>query len=430
MKASLSFLPYGWLWNSALLEDLCQLEEVLTEGADTDTLFSGRAAYVNALYGNPLADFDFSYFPNKKTELFLYAITNRKKSFLTLAQEQEELLLDLPDGSMLFEPDIYRNHLNLNTLNAQNLKDCYGLVEFRQRLGLLEPRWYTFEELKQLNYANVKEMELYGYLTCKKSDEKLCILKELLKKKCVPVNFTTEQLQKVAKSLSQKRLSRWMQEEFQNITDLKPGTAMWLLANLDDLHGFEKEITKDKQVYFLLRDKELLSQCHSVPELKELLCKQDISWKSLKEELMLTEEFQKENQERVQEFLFEGGAEIMAAYLKSRPCKQEEIRRLVVAELLGKFPELKYPVGDLEREIAYPITTKTENEWKTDLCRTSGRFLAREETGLLPVMQIGEIPVYSCLSYIDGTNNECLLSCFDSNKKLLFIEEKGETGFL
>ena len=95
-----------WLWNSALLEDLCQLEEVLTEGADTDTLFSGRAAYVNALYGNPLADFDFSYFPNKKTELFLYAITNRKKSFLTLAQEQEELLLDLPDGSMLFEPDI------------------------------------------------------------------------------------------------------------------------------------------------------------------------------------------------------------------------------------------------------------------------------------------------------------------------------------
>jgi len=81
---------------------------------------------------------------------------------------------------------------------------------------------------------------------------------------------------------------------------------------------------------------------------------------SLKEELMLTEDFQKENQERIQEFLFEGGAEIMAAYLKSRPGKQEEIRRLVVAELLGKFQELKYPDGDLEREIAYPITPETE----------------------------------------------------------------------
>lgn len=137
---------------------------------------------------------------------------------------------------------------------------------------------------------------------------------------------------------------------------------MWLLASLEDLYGFEKEITKDKQVYFLLRDKELLSQCHSVSGLKELLC------------------------------------------------KQEEIRRLVVAELLGKFSELKYPAGDLEREIAYPITTETENEWKTDLCRSAGCFLAKEETGLLPVMQIGEIPIYSCLSYIDGTNNECLLS--------------------
>lgn len=145
-----------WLWNSALLEDLCQLEKLLTESTDTDTLFSGRAAYVNALYGNPLTDFDFSYFPNKKTELFLYAITNRKKSFLKLAQEQEELLLDLPDGSMLFEPDIYRNHLNLNTLNAQNLKDCYGLVGFKQRLGLLEQRWYTFEEIKAVKLCECK----------------------------------------------------------------------------------------------------------------------------------------------------------------------------------------------------------------------------------------------------------------------------------
>lgn len=83
----------------------------------------------------------------------------------------------------------------------------------------------------------------------------------------------------------------------------------------------------------------------------------------------------------------------------------------------------------MEREIAYPITPETEKDWKTDLCRTSGRFLAREETGLLPVMQIGEIPIYSCLFYIDGTNNECLLSCFDSNKKLLFIEKNGETVF-
>lgn len=101
----------------------------------------------------------------------------------------------------------------------------------------------------------------------------------------------------------------------------------------------------------------------------------------------------------------------------------------MVAELLGKFSELKYPAGDLEREIAYPITSETENEWKNDLCRSAGSFLAKEETGLLPVMQIGEIPIYSCLSYIDGTNNECLLSCFDSNKKLLFIEKNGETVF-
>ena len=53
----------------------------------------------------------------------------------------------------------------------------------------------------------------------------------------------------------------------------------------------------------------------------------------------------------------------------------------------------------------------------------------KEETGLLPVMQIGEIPSYSCLSYRSGLNSDCLLSCFDSNKKFLFIRKNGKVVF-
>lgn len=64
-----------------------------------------------------------------------------------------------------------------------------------------------------------------------------------------------------------------------------------------------------------------------------------------------------------------------------------------------------------------------------DLIHTSGNLVAYEETGLLPVMQIGEIPTHSCISYRTGHNSECLLSCFDSNKKFLFIKKNGQAVF-
>ena len=64
-------------------------------------------------------------------------------------------------------------------------------------------------------------------------------------------------------------------------------------------------------------------------------------WGVLKEKLTFSEDFVKTNATRIGEFIFAGGAEVIATYLKQQPSKKEEIRRLVVAELLGKFEKLK-----------------------------------------------------------------------------------------
>lgn len=119
----------------------------------------------------------------------------------------------------------------------------------------------------------------------------------------------------------------------------------------------------------------------------------------------------------------------METFLERQPSKIEEIRRLVTAELLGKFDELKYPSGDLMREIDFEVSEEAEKEWKKDRTFTRGNLVLKEETGLLPVMQIGEIPSYSCLSYRSGLNSDCLLSCFDSNKKFFFIRKNGQVVF-
>ena len=150
----------------------------------------------------------------------------------------------------------------------------------------------------------------------------------------------------------------------------------------------EKEIPMEQQALFLLKDLALVKKCNSLSELKEQLILGDISWRLLKEKLAFSEEFIQENAARIGNFLFVGGAEIMETFLERQPSKIEEIRRLVTAELLGKFDELKYPSGDLMREIDFEVSEEAEKEWKIDRTFTSKNLVLKEETGLLPVMQL------------------------------------------
>lgn len=417
-----------WLWNEALYEDLCKLERAFTDGADPAEVFSSKVSYVNTLYQNPVSKISLSSLSEEKSEILLYAITQKKKAFLNLINEEAELFYDLPNASMLLKKEVYQEYINLNTLNRKNLKDSADLILSRDRFELLAKREHTFEELKLLCTAKEAVIELYEQLTCK-SDERLLVLRELIKRECVPHSFWEGQIEPLAAALSKKPLSRWIREDFRNIPDLSYGTALWLLVYREQLKGMEKEITMEQQALFLLKDLALVKKCNSLSELKEQLILGDISWRLLKEKLAFSEEFIQENAARIGNFLFVGGAEIMETFLERQPSKIEEIRRLVTAELLGKFDELKYPSGDLMREIDFEVSEEAEKEWKIDRTFTSKNLVLKEETGLLPVMQIGEIPSYSCLSYRSGLNSDCLLSCFDSNKKFLFIRKNGKVVF-
>lgn len=425
-------LSYGlqlWLWNGALYADLCKLERIFMDGMGASEVFKSRVSYVNTLYQNPLSGIDLSGLSYKKSELLLYAITQKKKNFLRLIQKEKMLIDDLPDNSLLLEESVYREYLNLNTVNKKNLKESADLILPRRQFHDLEKRTYTFEELKLLCRAEKTVICLYGQLTCMRIDDRICVLRELLKRKCMPKTFQDGQLGILAKALSIKPLSRWIREDFGNIRGLSYETAVWLLVYQEQLKGMEKEITMEEQVFYLLKNLELIKKCGSFLELKEKLIMRDISWGVLKEKLTFSEDFVKTNATRIGEFIFAGGAEVMATYLKQQPSKKEEIRRLVVAELIGKFEKLKYPAGDLSREIDFAVSKEVELEWEKDLTYICGDLTLQEETRLLPIMQIGEIPTYSCISYRTGSNSHCLLSCFDSNKKFLFIQKNGQVVF-
>ena len=255
------------------------------------------------------------------------------------------------------------------------------------------------------------------------------MIRELIKRDCLTDALEENQIERLAEALSKKSLSRWMQEDFKNILDLQHETAIWILIFLMDFTELLKELTRDNQVYFLLHNQNLLNGCSGLPALMDKLLAQDPSWKNLKTELNISDAFVAENKSNIQKFIYEGGAEITTSFLNRQPKKKEEIRRIVNAELLGKFMELKYHEGDLEREIAFPIKRDTEEIWKEKLLRVDCGWEIWEEDSLLPVMQIGEVPLRSCISYRNGPNCDCLLSCFDANKKIIFIKHNGKIVF-
>ena len=53
-------------------------------------------------------------------------------------------------------------------------------------------------------------------------------------------------------------------------------------------------------------------------------------------------------------------------------------------------------------------------------------FEVAERDDFFTTMRIGEIPEYTCLNYRTGSHRECLLACFDSNKKFLFATLHGK----
>lgn len=154
----------------------------------------------------------------------------------------------------------------------------------------------------------------------------------------------------------------------------------------------------------------------------------DQDWLDLKERFSITDEFVEQYKEAVTNFLLRGGSAMVRAlygYLQGDDKAIEALRRIVQAELMGQFYALKYFADDLQREIRYPISEVQEAAWKRNLTLERGPFAAEEADDFYFTMRLGELPHATCLSCWSGSQRDCLLAAFDSNKKMILIR-KGE----
>lgn len=410
------------LENRALLYDLERLRKKADEGKiqEAHQMIVSRAAYISFFYNEY---FDENWNDERKEELVIYAVTHKKKAFLSLVRNNPEIFRSLPYDSLLFQKSFYSCVVNINTLNAKNLKQCRNIKYYPEDiLKLLSAKIHTFEEVSALQELPIEYAALYSELQNERVDDRLKVMREIIKRKCLRQDMDISAL---AAKLSLYPLSKWMQTEFVHIKDLNDDVAMKLLQNFDKIRHLVNDIKIVSEARYVADNAEVFSQYADMDSVRNDMLEKDQEWLQLRDTFDFDQKFVQNNKERIMTFLYEDGAHIMWTYYTNVSHKKEELRRLISAELLGRFKELKYHSNDLENELDYPITKTAKHIWMENLYEEEGSLCVWEEDGLLPVMKMGEIPSRTCLSYVDGVYKRCLLASHDSNKKVLYVSWNG-----
>ncbi|WP_373210070.1 hypothetical protein [Allofournierella massiliensis] len=384
-------------------------------------------SYLNVLYSGRL-HLDFSAIRRHQFPILTYAVQHGKKHFLDLVSEHSELFLSLGRYALLFE-DKFCEHCNLNSLTARNLQACDTVERGSSYFDLLEDgRQYTFEEMWLLWRKDEIYVRLYAMLTPLSVDRRLLTLRQLLKYGLVSRHMEDQELEQLARCLLEKPFSEWYRGTFGHIRSLTRRTAMRLLQRYEQLQVFIPELQSEADAIFALNNEAVIAGQKNWAQVRASVLTMDQDWLDLKQRFSFTDEFVEQHREPVTNFLLRGGSAMVRSlydYLQGNDKAIEALRRIVQAELMGQFYALKYFADDLQREIRYPISEVQEAAWKRNLTLERGPFSAEEADDFYFTMRLGELPHSTCLSCWTGSQRDCLLAAFDSNKKMILIW-KGE----
>lgn len=413
-----------WLRNGALEYELDWFGRrngiPLTE---RDGILGTYIGYTNALYSGQL-DIPFERVQTWQKDVLFYAIAHKKHHFLKLITENFEVFESLDSYVMLFDPEFYKR-CNLNTLTCSNLEECRGNIRMQSHLEELAEREYTFAELKLLRYAAPVYRKLYNRLTIARVDERLIVMRQLLKNHLLPEELNEEQLDVLAGRLSQKPLSVWHERQFSHIKGVSMSDTLHFLLEFDILERFLPQMQEREEILYAIRNAGLLRIYPDWKQAREEIILVDRDFWKLREYMNLTDEFVLQNERHIKKFLLAEGAEMTRIYYEYTPQK-EAFRRIVQAELMGKFKELKYFGDDLEKEISHPINAAQRENWKLNREMRRKEFEVREVDDFYTTLKVGLLPHRTCLSYKDGMHRDCVLAGYDSNKKILIAKKHGK----
>ena len=151
--------------------------------------------------------------------------------------------------------------------------------------------------------------------------------------------------------------------------------------------------------------------------------------KSLINQLDLSEEFKRENKENILKFCLSDDFYLTTSYLKNYRTKDIQKRGILLitkAIMANKYEDLKFVKSDIKKEISMDITNEAFESWKRTDVLERNSYVIKDVSDFSTIMRMGEIPVRSCMNYRDGMYSHCLLSNFDTSKKMITIHKNGK----
>lgn len=329
-------------------------------------------------------------------ELVYEAIVDHKNSFLRLMEDNLDLFLQIPYESILFVKD-FRKLLNLNTLQKKDIltllkedKECrwiytYNTMDFHGLSGT-----YTFQELLAVCGQPEWIRKTYAGLDMR-VDEKLRRIRQIFRFGSLKGNRNPAA---IAAALSNESFEDYCTRK--GIKDASKSDLFQLmeLEQADEkVSSVANAARTEQDVRTILRNRK--------PELFEM------------------------GLDAFTSFCLDGNASIVHDYYESNYGQQvENVLLIAKATIYGLLDEVKYK--DLHKEIGYAITPEQENTWKENITLVDGKVKTGEYTDFVSCMNIGVLPERTCMNYRDGAYNECLLSTFDANKKVIYVTEEDE----
>ena len=420
-----------WQENNCLTYDLDVLEKrlQLLDAEQRKDAVKSRSGYINLLYGNKISNIPLADIRDYQEDILIYAITSKKNRFIRLVEENYSIFENMSRFSILFDRDFYTEYINLNTLTKSNLDDCRRMSDHQWELAALRHESYTFTEIKTLYGLSEAYIHLYDRLTTPRVDDRLITLKQLAKRKLLIKDMDDADISKLAEKLSVKPLYTWMRDNFSHISELKAPDAIQLLLSYDELTGLIPQMKTPSDVMLAVRNRDRIQGFPDMESLKDDMLSIDTAWASLLKAMDFSKEFVQENKDHIISFVCRNGAQIaLTYYLSLSNGKREAFKRIVKAELMGRFESLKYFEDDLRREISYPVDDTLKTAWANNSDMMRGDVFVKEYDDFFSTMLMGTMPQRTCMSYMDGQYKECLLSGFDTNKKLLYAYVDGKVA--
>lgn len=371
-----------------------------------------------------------------------YQIT--KKSFKNLVEENIDIFIKFPKENILFKLKDF-TFLNLNTINKNNLlsllnssnkkhKEFLSADKINNLYLLDNSKPITFNEFWFLLYKDKYMINLFYrlYDLNLKIDSRLKLLRELpnlntlFKKWNIKNNKIDDVLNKLCLTLLEKPFKERINSlklSYKNLISLKDADFLFMFLNFNIFSKFIQDIRTSNDVYFIFNNLKGLNNSNlSLFDFKVKKLQDNFYYQYMIEELNLTSSFLNKYNKNVVSFCEKKLHEVFYSFMNNSNqdiLQKENMKKLVKFELTGNLKDIKFIDKDFDLEIGLNVSKTIKEEWKNNLELIEKSQIVKETFNFEDIIRLGEIPVNTCQHWNGGEYSKCLLSNFDTNKKMI-----------